>query len=397
MRIVWGLWFAGDLQDSKSTSGGLLCIFGSHTFVPISLDVQETDFSFTQFYRSWNNFSRCRFTQGWNPSTWSLGFGYRQCFVSFFTKPSLRAHLSCLAVSPVGTSLMRNFDLYFTKRWTFVLSDVCLTQCSPCESYSSNWSQDFCASGGSASCDTQLNCRTLFTIATALLLSSVFGFLFGWSSTFRWGNELSAPNLHPDFVLQNWHSGGCQDSQGDFGASTFQEVFTRRSIEFLRLASAPGISFSRHTATSFFVLYCGSEGGSAFGVGFARSLLSMPETALVSLRTLAFFSPLVTNTFSSFNTTQSLWLLTGPLSGLSVPRDWPSWSGVLDDLVQSRSNLSVHYFEIREIISRSGSRGFHSSTDFTRTRITRTDELFEWLWRIPRSRVELQRKIFTRS
>ena len=28
--------FAGDLQDSKSTSGGTLCIFGNHTFVPIS-------------------------------------------------------------------------------------------------------------------------------------------------------------------------------------------------------------------------------------------------------------------------------------------------------------------------------------------------------------------------
>ena len=27
---------AGDLEDSKSTSGGILCIFGSHTFVPIS-------------------------------------------------------------------------------------------------------------------------------------------------------------------------------------------------------------------------------------------------------------------------------------------------------------------------------------------------------------------------
>ena len=28
--------FAGDLEDSKSTSGGILCIFGSHTFVPVS-------------------------------------------------------------------------------------------------------------------------------------------------------------------------------------------------------------------------------------------------------------------------------------------------------------------------------------------------------------------------
>ena len=28
--------FAGDLEDSMSTSGGVLCIFGSHTFVPTS-------------------------------------------------------------------------------------------------------------------------------------------------------------------------------------------------------------------------------------------------------------------------------------------------------------------------------------------------------------------------
>ena len=29
-------YFAGDLEDSKSTSGGTLWVFGSHTFVPIS-------------------------------------------------------------------------------------------------------------------------------------------------------------------------------------------------------------------------------------------------------------------------------------------------------------------------------------------------------------------------
>ena len=45
----------------------------------------------------------------------------------------------------VGTSLMRNFDLYFPERRTFFFSDVCLTQCSPCESYSSNWFQHSCA------------------------------------------------------------------------------------------------------------------------------------------------------------------------------------------------------------------------------------------------------------
>ena len=31
--------FAGDLEDSKSTSGGTLCIFGSHTFCSHKLDV----------------------------------------------------------------------------------------------------------------------------------------------------------------------------------------------------------------------------------------------------------------------------------------------------------------------------------------------------------------------
>ena len=33
--------FAGDLEDLKSTSGGTLCIFGSHTFVPISWMCQK--------------------------------------------------------------------------------------------------------------------------------------------------------------------------------------------------------------------------------------------------------------------------------------------------------------------------------------------------------------------
>ena len=34
--LFQGLDFAGDLEDSKSTSGGLLCTFGSHTLVPLS-------------------------------------------------------------------------------------------------------------------------------------------------------------------------------------------------------------------------------------------------------------------------------------------------------------------------------------------------------------------------
>ena len=61
--------FAGDLEDSKSTSGGLLCIFGSQTFVPISWSARNRLSVFRQFYRSWNHFSRCRFTHGrYSPS-----------------------------------------------------------------------------------------------------------------------------------------------------------------------------------------------------------------------------------------------------------------------------------------------------------------------------------------
>ena len=36
LGLFQGSDFAGDLEDSKSTSGGILCIFGSHTFVPTS-------------------------------------------------------------------------------------------------------------------------------------------------------------------------------------------------------------------------------------------------------------------------------------------------------------------------------------------------------------------------
>ena len=35
LRLFQDSHFAGGLEDSKSTSRGILCIFGSHTFVPI--------------------------------------------------------------------------------------------------------------------------------------------------------------------------------------------------------------------------------------------------------------------------------------------------------------------------------------------------------------------------
>ena len=58
-------------------------VSGSQAFVN-KLDVQETDFWFTQFDRSWSDFCRCRFTHGWDSSSWSLGMS--DWSFSFFTK-----------------------------------------------------------------------------------------------------------------------------------------------------------------------------------------------------------------------------------------------------------------------------------------------------------------------
>ena len=54
---------------------------------------------------------------------------------SLFVGPVLKFH-------SVGTSLMMMFDLYFSKRWSFLFPDTCLTWRRLRESYSSNWSQD---------------------------------------------------------------------------------------------------------------------------------------------------------------------------------------------------------------------------------------------------------------
>ena len=55
---------------------------------------------------------------------------------SLFMGPVLKLH-------SVATSLMRNFDLYSTKRWTFIFSSVRLTLRCFCESYPANWSEHF--------------------------------------------------------------------------------------------------------------------------------------------------------------------------------------------------------------------------------------------------------------
>ena len=52
LGLFRGSGFAGDLEDSRSTSGGILMHFGRSHVCANRLDVQETNFGFTQFYRS---------------------------------------------------------------------------------------------------------------------------------------------------------------------------------------------------------------------------------------------------------------------------------------------------------------------------------------------------------
>ena len=71
-----GLFQDSEFANSKSTSVGLLCVFGSQTCVPICrMCKTQTSVSHSsteaELIVSW-----CRFTHGWNTSSWSLGFGF---------------------------------------------------------------------------------------------------------------------------------------------------------------------------------------------------------------------------------------------------------------------------------------------------------------------------------
>ena len=53
------------LRFCRRSSGGTLCVFGSHTFVPISWMCKETNISVTQFNRIRNHLFGCRIKVRW--------------------------------------------------------------------------------------------------------------------------------------------------------------------------------------------------------------------------------------------------------------------------------------------------------------------------------------------
>ena len=71
LRLFQDSDFAGDVEDSKSTSVGTLCIF--HTFVSISWMCQETNFSLAQFNRIRDHFFGCWIGIGRKTRTWFMG------------------------------------------------------------------------------------------------------------------------------------------------------------------------------------------------------------------------------------------------------------------------------------------------------------------------------------
>ena len=64
--------FAGDLEDPKSASGGVLCNFGSHTFVPIVGRARNKHLSHT-VQRNLRLFVLMQVYAAWDPSSRSLG------------------------------------------------------------------------------------------------------------------------------------------------------------------------------------------------------------------------------------------------------------------------------------------------------------------------------------
>ena len=85
IRIVSRLWFCRRLWRLQVNIGRNSVYSRKSNNCTNKLDVQETDLGLTQFNRSRAHISWCRFTHGWNTSSWSLGLGYWS--LSSFSKP----------------------------------------------------------------------------------------------------------------------------------------------------------------------------------------------------------------------------------------------------------------------------------------------------------------------
>ena len=101
IRIVSRLWFCWRLWRLEVNIRRNSVHFRNPNVLAENLDVQETDFCFARFYRSWGDFSRCCFTHEWHSHSRSLGFG--DWSISFLTKPN-HAHQSLTNIDHAPSS-----------------------------------------------------------------------------------------------------------------------------------------------------------------------------------------------------------------------------------------------------------------------------------------------------
>ena len=114
-------------EDSKSTSGRILWIFGIRTFVPRSWMCKKQTTVFTHFYWIWGYFFRCRFAHRWYTRSRSLGFG---CWrIAFFQKKQASTVKVVRQRSPEGntptprrrntsTEMILNYSMWITSPQT---------------------------------------------------------------------------------------------------------------------------------------------------------------------------------------------------------------------------------------------------------------------------------------
>ena len=139
-------------------------------------------------------------------------------------------------------------------------------------------------------------------------------------------------------------------------ASTFQITSARLSNNHTNVTFASDTSFPRHTSTS---CHWKLRNWGGFQCRFLCTIVTlMPETALVSLRTLASFFPLTANTSSSFNAYWSLAILDNcssfdsPVPGVRVSQSKVS------DLYSFSSSSSISYIWASTSLNESRCRSF---------------------------------------
>ena len=219
-------------------------------------------FSFLRFYYGWRCKRRHHSLVSDKKVALSFALSLKICLANLHASP--RAHLSfSFFLRPihkfqsVRTAPMRNFDLNSSERRTFSFSDVCLTQRSSRESYSSELVPTLlCPSWKSlhilaAQCPVihnptvvhlSYNCCVFVTIRSRLFCGVVPQPACVQTRTYR-RNYNPIQTYRMTFGRTPLVTKRC-------GANTFQEVFARLSIEHPRWTPAPEVLFPRRTCTS---------------------------------------------------------------------------------------------------------------------------------------------------